>query len=123
MLASLLVALSLTTATPAVKTLDIKDSGKTVTISKNQPLHIELSECGSCGYSWKTTAKPDPKVLKRLPNTQNGMTCQPPCTGGSFTTVFRYDGKATGRTTLKLEYFGPGKKKSSKTFRLTVKVR
>ena len=123
MLTSLLVALSLTMSTPAVKTLDIKDSGKTVTISKKQPLHIELSTCGSCGYSWKTTLKPDPKVLKRLPNTQNGQTCQMPCTGGSYTTVFRYDGKATGRTTLKLEYFGPGKTKSSKTFRLTVKVR
>ena len=123
MLTSLLVALSLTTATPAVKTMDIKDSGKTVTISKKQPLHIELSECGSCGYRWKTTLKPDPKVLERLPNTHNGQNCQTPCTGGSYTTVFRYDGKATGRTTLKLEYFGPGKKKSSKTFRLTVKVR
>src|SRR3954447_12182016 len=123
MITSLLVALSLATATPAVKTLDIKDSGKTVTISKQQPLHIELNTCGSCGYSWRTTVKPDSKVLKRLPNTQHGQTCQPPCTGGSYTTVFRYDGKASGRTTLKLEYFGPGKAKSSKTFRLTVRVR
>src|SRR4051812_15560929 len=105
MITSFLVALGLATATPAVKTLDIKDSGKTVTISKQQPLRIELNECGSCGYRWRTTVKPDPKVLKRLPNTRKGQTCQAPCTGGSYTTVFHYDGKATGHTTLKLEYF------------------
>ena len=121
MLTALIVALSLTTATPAVKMLDISDSGKTVTIAKKQPLHIALNTCPSCGYSWRTKTKPDPKILKRLPNTSNGRTCQTPCTGGSYNTVFRYDGKGAGTTTLKLEYFGRGK--VVKTFRLTVRVR
>ena len=87
-----------------------------------QALHIELTECGSCGYSWRTTAS-DLKVLTHRTTLHKGPTCQTPCAGGSSTTVFRYDGKAAGRTTLKLEYFGPGKSKSSKSFRLTVRVR
>jgi predicted secreted protein len=123
MLTAFLVALSLVNAAPATKTLTSADSGKTVTIAKHQALHIDLSECGSCGYSWKTTAKPDPKVLTHRTTLHKDPTCQAPCTGGSYTTVFRYDGKAAGRTTLKLEYFGPGKSKSSKTFRITVRVR
>jgi predicted secreted protein len=123
MLPVLLVALSLANAAPATKTLTDKDNGKTVTITANQQLQIELSECGSCGYSWKTTAKPDPKVLTRRPQVHKDPTCQPPCTGGSYTTVFRHTGKAAGRTKLRLEYFGPGKSKASDSFRITVRVR
>src|SRR3954451_11397812 len=123
MLTALLVALSLANAAPATKTLTAADSGKTVTIARGQALHVALSECGSCGYRWKTTRKPDPKVLSRRPNGHKDPTCEPPCTGGSDTTVFRYTGKATGRTKLRLEYFGPGRSSSSKTFRVTVRVR
>jgi predicted secreted protein len=123
MLPALLVALSLTTAAPATKTVTSADSGKTVTIAKHQKLQIELSECGSCGYSWKTTVKPAPKVLKRRTVLHKDPTCQPPCAGGSYTTVFRYTGKAAGRTKLRLGYFGPGRSKSSDTFRLTLRVR
>jgi predicted secreted protein len=122
MLTALLVALSVATAAPATKTLTSADNGKTVTIAKSQQLNIELSECGSCGYSWKTTAKPDRKILSRRPNVHKDSTCEAPCTGGSYTTVFRYTGKATGHTKIRLEYFGPGKSKSSKTFRITVRV-
>ena len=123
MIASLLVALSLVNVAPATKTVTSKDNGSTITIAKSQPLRVELSECGSCGYSWRTTAKPDPKVLSRRPSLHKDQTCEPPCTGGNDTIVFRYTGKATGRTKIRLEYFGPGKSKSSKTFRITVRVR
>src|SRR5262245_10945640 len=129
MLAALLVALSLASAAPATKTLTSADNGKTVTIAKGQGLHVELDECGSCGYSWRTTAKPDPKVLTRRPATTKDPTCpetdqdEPACVGGSHTRVFRYTGKANGRTKLRLEYFGPGRSKSTKTFRITVRVR
>src|SRR3954469_25677413 len=117
MLPALLVALSLANAAPATKTLTSADSGKTVTIGKHQELRIDLYTCGGCGYSWRTTAKPDPKVLKRRPNLEkSNNTCQQPCTGGSYTTIFRYEGKAQGRTKLRLEYFGPGRSKSSQTF-------
>jgi predicted secreted protein len=123
MLTVLLAALSLASAAPATKTLTAKDNGKTVTIAAAQKLDVDLSECGSCGYRWKTTTKPDPKVLTRRAQLHKDQTCQPRCVGGSDTTVFRYTGKATGRTSLRLEYFGPGKSKSSKTFRITVRVR
>src|SRR3954453_1615452 len=122
--AALLVTLSLANAAPATKTLTSADSGKTVTIAKQQRLQIKLTECGSCGYRWATTVKPDPKVLTRRPNLHKGNhSCQPPCTGGSYTDIFRYTGKATGRTTVQLEYFPPGQSKSSDTFRITVRVR
>jgi predicted secreted protein len=123
MIATLVVALSLVNAAPATRTITSQDNGKTITIARSQPLHVELSACGSCGYSWRTTAKPDPKVLSRRPNLHKDQTCEPPCTGGSDTVVFRYTGKATGRTRIRLGYFGPGKSKSSKTFRITVRVR
>jgi hypothetical protein len=128
-LAVLLAAFSLASPAPATKTLTLGDSGKTVTIAPHQRLEIKLSECrGSCGYSWKTTVKPDPKVLTRRPQ---GHSKPPACAdptqpcpvGGSTSTLFRYVGKAAGRTTLRLGYFGPGKAKPSKTFRLTVRVR
>jgi predicted secreted protein len=123
MIAALFVALSLVNAAPAAKTVTSKDNGKTVTIAKSQQLRIELSECGSCGYSWKTTTKPDPTVLSRRPTLHKDQTCEPPCTGGEDTIVFRYSGKGTGSTKIRLEYFGPGKSKSSKSFRITVRVR
>src|SRR5690242_6523783 len=123
MLPALLVAFSLLNSAPATKTVTSADSGKTVTIAKHQQLQIDLSECGSCGYRWKTTVKPDAKVLKRRAVLHTDPTCQAPCTGGSYTKVFRYEGKAAGRTKLRLEYFGPGKSKSSDTFRLTIRVR
>jgi predicted secreted protein len=119
----LLVAFSLAHAPPATKTLTISDSGKTVTIAAHQKLRIRLDECGSCGYQWKTKVKPDPKVLTRGPVGHENAGCEPPCVGGSGTTIFRYTGRASGRTTLRLEYFGPGKSKPAKTFRLTVRVR
>ena len=123
MLTALLVALSLVNAAPATKTVTSADAGKTITIAKNQKLNIELSECGSCGYGWKATTKPNPKVLTRRSKVKKDPTCEPPCAGGSYTDVFRYTGKANGRTKLRLEYFGPGKTDSSDAFRITVRVR
>jgi predicted secreted protein len=130
MIATLLVALSLVSAAPATKTVTSKDSGKTITISKQQGLHIDLDECVSCGYRWRTTAKPNPKVLTRRSSTTS-RDCPPPppdpgkpsfvC--GTYTRVFRYIGKSTGSTKIRLEYFGPAKKKSSDAFRITVRVR
>jgi predicted secreted protein len=128
-IAALFVALSLVNAAPATKTVTSKDSGKTITISEHQGLHIDLDECGSCGYRWRTTAKPNPKVLTRRSSTIKDPDCPPPdpgepaCVGGGYTRVFRYIGKTTGHTKIRLEYFGPGKKKSSDTFRITVRVR
>src|SRR5689334_1910949 len=115
--AALLLALSLTNAAPATKTVTSADNGKTITIAKHQALHIGLGECGSCGYSWRTTAKPDPNVLTRRAPTTKNETCpspepgQAPCVGGNHTRVFRYTGKAIGRTKLRIEYFGPGRSK------------
>jgi predicted secreted protein len=130
MLTALLVAVSLVPAAPATKVLKQADSGKTVTIAAKQRLEVELSECGTCGYRWRTTIKPAASVLKRRPQAHKDPTCppsddpsQPQCVGGSDTTVFRYTGRAAGRTKLRLEYFGPGQKQSSKTFRVTVRVR
>ncbi len=129
MFAAFLVALSLAPTSPAIKTITSADNGKTVTIAKSQQLHVDLAECGSCGYSWRTTTKPDAKVLTTGKSTTKDPDCPPPkqgepeCVGGGHTRVFRYTGKATGKTTLRLEYFGPGRKKSSKTFRVTVRVR
>src|SRR3954471_15121200 len=99
MLPALLVALSLTPAAPAATTVTSADAGKTITIAKKQKLQIELSECGSCGYRWKTTTKPNSKILTRgAPRTKDPTCSEPMCVGGSYTRVFPYTGKAAGRT-------------------------
>src|SRR6478752_6605215 len=123
MLTAFLVALSFVNAAPATKTVTSADAGKTITIAKHQKLNVELSECGSCGYKWKTTRKPNATVLTRRSQIRKDSTCEEPCAGGSYTTVFRYTGKAAGRTTLRLEYFGPGKADASDTFQITIRVR
>ena len=127
MIAALFVALSLVNAAPATKTVTSKDSGKTITISKQQGLHIDLDECGSCGYSWRTTTKPNPKVLTRRPSTTKDPDCPPPPANPHASAVATPGSSATSarrrRTKIRLEYFGPGKKKSSDTFRITVRVR
>src|SRR5690349_8639959 len=122
MLTALLVALSLVNAAPATKTVTSADAGKTITIAKHQKLQIELSECGTCGCRWKTTVKPDGKVLTRgAPRTKDATCQEPPCAGGSETRVFPYTGKSAGRTKIRLEYFGPGKQDSSKSFQINVR--
>jgi predicted secreted protein len=121
----LLASFSLALAPPATKTLTISDSGKTITIAAHQRVQIRLVECRTCGFSWSTTVKPDPKVLKRRVQGHKDPPCSTdPCpVGGSGTTTFRYEGNKAGRTTLQLAYIGPGQSKPSKTFRLTVRVR
>ena|ERR1700754_613111 len=124
MFTAVLVAVSLAGTAPAERVLTKADSGTTVTIAANEQLEIELSECRTCGYRWKTTAKPDPRVLTRRPQGRKDPACQPPsCIGGSSTTVFRYTGDGIGRTRIRLQYFGPGQSKASGTFRVTVRVR
>jgi predicted secreted protein len=124
MLTAFLVALSLASAAPATKTVTSADAGKTITIAKHQKLQVELSECGSCGYRWKTTAMPSHKVLTRgAPRTKDPTCVEPQCVGGSYTRVFPYTGKAAGRTKIRVEYFGPGRPDSSEAFQITVRVR
>jgi hypothetical protein len=127
----LLVAVSLANAAPAPTTVTFDDSGKTITIAAHQRLQIELYECGNCGSSWVTTLKPDPNVLTRRPQVHKAPNCPSPypsdprdvpCVGG-HTTVFRYEGKAAGRTTLRLGDIKPGNSQPSKNFRLNVRVR
>jgi predicted secreted protein len=130
MLTALLVTLSLANAAPATRTVTSADAGKTITIVKHQKLQVELSECGSCGYRWKTTARPDPKLLTRGAPRTKEPTCppstypsQPQCVGGSYTRVFPYTGKSLGRTKLRLEYLGRSSSDSSQAFQITIRVR
>src|SRR3954471_5626029 len=121
MLAVLLVALSLAHTAPAPKTVTKADNGTTVTIARHQMLKITLDECsGSCGSSWETMAKPDPKILTRRSVTHFQKPCPTPdpanptvvpaCpVGGPETITFRYEGIKAGSTKLRLGYFGPGR--------------
>ncbi len=126
MIPLLLVALGLAHAAPAPKTVTESDKGRTVAIAPHQLLRIKLDECGSCGYGWETTRKPDPAVLSH----RKTIRTQPSCTqlvcpvGGDDTVVFRYVGNGAGRTKLRLGYFGPGRPtKPTASFGLTVRVR
>ena len=125
-LAALVLLLALapaTSAAPKTRILTVKDSGKTVTLVPGQRLRIELEVCYSCGYHWETTRAPSKQVLTRQKQLQRGNGCAAPCAGGSATTIFRYLGRAAGRTSLRLSYIPPGSTKPAKRFNLTVRVR
>jgi predicted secreted protein len=129
LLALTVTAVALTIASPApaappAKVLTFADSGKTVSLARGQALRIRLEVCGGCGYHWETRTAPDTQVLRRQSQQQEKSDdCEPPCVGGSTFTIFRYVGRASGRTTLRLGYIPPGSSKPSKSFRLTVRVR
>ena len=107
---------------PAPRVVTTADNGKSIAIARGQQLNIKLSECRTCGFRWATREKPDAKILRRLP-TRTSNPCKPPCVGGANTTIFRYEGRAAGRTALRLVYLGPGSETATKTFRLKVRVR
>lgn len=103
-----------------------KDSGKTVTVAPGEQLVVKLSECGPCGYSWRYGIAPAKTILKRTKSTYTnppGTNGNPPTVGGAGTRSIYYVGKATGKTKLRLDYFGPGGGAAVDHFRLTIKVR
>lgn len=130
MIPLLLVAASLSHAAPAPKTLTESDSGKTVTIAPHQLLRIKLDEASDGGFQWLTAVKPDPAVLAHRKTrrttppcpTREGQVCP---VGAPVTVYFRYVGKASGQTKLRLgEYrFARRSSKPAETFRVTVRVR
>jgi predicted secreted protein len=107
--------LALGATASSAKTVDLDDSGRTVSVAKGQSLVVRLTPAnsGSTGYAWWTTTKPAPAVLKLVSDKTVGTEQR-----------FTYRAKAIGRTSLKLQYRPPGRgAKGVKTFRLTVKVR
>jgi predicted secreted protein len=124
----LLVAASLAHAAPATKTVTASANGTTVTIAPHQLLRIKLDETSDGGFEWLTTVKPDPAVLahrktrRSSPPCPEGQACP---VGAPVTVYFRYVGKASGQTKLRLgEYrFGRRSSKPAESFRLTVRVR
>ena len=129
MIPLLLVAAGLAHAAPAPKTVTAAASGTTVTIAPHQLLRIKLDEAADGGFEWLTTVKPDPAVLTQRKTRRTTPPCPPqpqPCPlGRPVTAYFRYVGKATGRTKLRLgEYrFGRRSSKPAESFRVTVRVR
>jgi predicted secreted protein len=126
----LLVAASLAHAAPAPKTVTASANGTTVTIAPHQLLRIKLDEASDGGLEWLTTVKPDPAVLAHRKTRRTSPPCPTPdgqaCPVGAPVTVyFRYVGKASGETKLRLsEYrFGRRSSKPAESFRLTVRVR
>ncbi len=110
-------------AVPAPKVLGPGDSGKTVVLVRGQRLRIELRECPSCGYRWKTTRAPSRRILRRLRQRHSGGCSPKPCIGGSSVTMFRYAARARGITRLRLGYFPPAASRPESIFELRVRVR
>ena len=131
MIPLLLVAASLAHApASAPKTVTASANGTTVTIAPHQLLRIKLDEASDGGFEWLTTIKPDPAVLGHRKTrrtsppcpTREGQVCP---VGAPVTVYFRYVGKASGQTKLRLgEYrFGRRSSKPAESFRVTVRVR
>jgi predicted secreted protein len=87
-------------------------SSQTMTLDQGQKLSLTLLECDSCGYSWKSEVKPDPRILTRRPTvTRDGRR------------ILRYVARARGTTTLTLAFQGPAGTEPVQRYTLTVKVR
>jgi predicted secreted protein len=100
------------------RTLTASANGTTVKVKRGDKIVIRLASCtSSCGYSWRTTKKPNASILRRTGATlENGQ--------GGQTQVLRYSARSAGRTSLQLRYFPPGQgRKPEKTFGITVVVR
>jgi predicted secreted protein len=121
--ALVLTASPAASSAPPAKVLKLADSGKTVTLVRNQRLRVRLKVCYGCGYHWQTLRAPDHRVLRRQPQRVSGGNCKAPCAGGSAVTIFRYVARSTGTTRLRLGYIPPGQSIPEKTFRLRVRVR
>jgi predicted secreted protein len=99
------------------------DNGKTVAVKPGDKVEVTLDECaGSCGYEWRQTTAPDPKVLKATGESKTDAQNAPGMVGGSGTHTFKYEAVGVGTTSFKLGYFGPAQTAPDESFTLTVKV-
>ena len=110
--AALVVPAAASAHTPTQAGTQQTPSRQTMTLDQGQKLSLTLLECGSCGYSWKTEVKPDPRILTRKSTvTREGRR------------VLRFVARARGTTTLTLAFGSPADTEPVQRYTLTVNVR
>jgi predicted secreted protein len=88
-----------------------KDNGGVVYMRPGDQLSLSLRSCeGSCGYSWRATAKPSSRTLSRESSTLEGQV-----------RTWVYEARAVGDTKLELTYTSPAGK-ADKKFTIRVHV-
>jgi inhibitor of cysteine peptidase len=127
MRAALLLALSgLALAAPAhAATVDEDDHRTTVTLTRGEVLRVKLAENPSTGYAWEIVDRPRRRLLRFLGSRFDAPAqTDPPVAGAGGTRMWRWKARRSGRTTLRMTEFGPGRdRRVGDRFRLTIRVR
>ncbi len=100
----LLVACSVPPPIPVATRFIASDSGKTVSIAREQILSVVLDSNASTGFVWNLVLEPDPALLA-FESQEYATQGNAPGAGGIETWEFKAVG--VGMTNLKLQYFRP----------------
>jgi len=94
------------TTTP--KPLTFSDPALPIVVVRGQEFAIELESNPSTGFAWSITTPPDPALVEVL--TPEGNTQAPSADGGvgaPGSTIFEFEGKASGSATVTFTYARP----------------
>src|SRR5262245_60814556 len=129
------VALALTTFLSAARadddkdkgtTLIEKDSGKKVTLGKDEILTVKLEMTAGTGFTWVIAKndKYDPKVLPQEGKVEI-IPAKKDVVGGKANMIFRFKAAEAGTSELELQYKRPFEKdkEPAKIFKTTVQVK
>lgn len=115
-----LALLLLTATAPASADVVVKRSGQTVSLAPYEKVTVRLSECRSCGFSWRISVAPNRERVRKLSNRY----VEPEAdgtVGGPGTRVLVYRAVTPGATTLRMQYVGPDGA-VAKRFRLRIEI-
>jgi predicted secreted protein len=111
------------TPTRHVRVYTQADSGRTVRATVGSTFKIRLTNCGSCGYRWRYSHRPDPQVM-RVVHISTRSETKPGQVGGNERVTYTIRAVGRGTTSIGLVDQGPGTNpKIARRFHLKVIVR
>ena len=99
-------------ATAETVTIKARDNGRTINLNEDDRLQLKLGSCeGSCGYTWKFVTRPNPLLLRLRSSRLSGLT-----------RTWTYEASSAGRTSLRMAYTPPGRRKATRFYSVKVRI-